>query len=49
MENHAYSTEISPWFFALAGRTALVIALTTAGFQSARGTRVNPAEALKNA
>ena len=47
LENFAYKTTLSWWIFALAGLSALVIALITISWQSWRAARRNPVEALR--
>ncbi len=47
LENFAYKTTLSWWIFALAGVSALVIALLTVSWQSWRAARRNPVEALR--
>jgi putative ABC transport system permease protein len=47
LENFAYKTELSWWVFALAGTSALVIALITVSWQSWRAATRNPVEALR--
>lgn len=47
LEGFAYKTTMSWWVFALAGITALVIALLTVSWQSFRAAAANPVEALK--
>ena len=39
--------ELSPWYFAVAGITALLIAWLTVGLQAVKTARVNPAQCLK--
>ncbi len=48
LENFAYKTTISWWIFALAGLSALSIALLTASWQSWRAANRNPVEALRS-
>ncbi|MDY7393883.1 ABC transporter permease [Aureibaculum sp. 2210JD6-5] len=48
LEGFAYKTTISWWIFALAGITALAIALLTVSWQSFRAAVANPVEALKD-
>ena len=45
--NYAYRIELSWWIFAIAGVTALVIALITVSWQSWRAASRNPVEALR--
>jgi putative ABC transport system permease protein len=47
LQNFAYRTRISWWIFALAGVTAMVVALMTVGFQSYKAAGRNPVEALR--
>ncbi len=47
LENFAYKTALSWWVFALAGLSALVIALLTVSWQSWRAASRNPVEALR--
>ncbi len=47
LENFAYKTELSWWIFALAGLSALLIALLTVSWQSWRAASRNPVEALR--
>jgi putative ABC transport system permease protein len=47
LENFAYKTELSWWFFALSGLLALTIALLTVSIQSWRAATRNPVEALR--
>ena len=47
LNNFAYKTGISWWIFALAGITALLIALLTVSWQSWRAATRNPVEALR--
>jgi len=48
LESFAYKTSLSWWIFALAGLTALVIALITVSWQSFIAANGNPVEALKD-
>jgi len=48
LEGFAYKTTLSWWIFALAGLTALVIALLTVSWQSFRAATNNPVEALRD-
>ncbi len=48
LESFAYKTTISWWIFALAGITALTIALLTVSWQSFKAAVANPVEALKD-
>jgi putative ABC transport system permease protein len=47
LENYAYKTALSWWIFALAGLTALIIALITVSVQSWKAAGKNPVEALR--
>lgn len=47
LENFAYKTELSWWIFALAGVSALGIALLTVSWQSWKAATRNPVEALR--
>ncbi|HUX58407.1 MAG TPA: FtsX-like permease family protein [Bacteroidales bacterium] len=47
LQNFAYRTEINWWIFAIAGVTALIIALFTVIWQSWRAASRNPVEALR--
>jgi len=47
LRNYAYRIELSWWIFAIAGVTALVIALLTVSWQSWRAASRNPVEALR--
>ena len=47
LQNFAYRTDLSWWVFALAGLTALGIALLTVSWQTWRAARRNPVEALR--
>lgn len=47
LEGFAYKTDMSWWIFALAGISALAIALLTVSWQSFRAAMANPVEALK--
>ena len=47
LENFAYKTSLSWWFFALAGVLALSIALITVSWQSWKAATRNPVEALR--
>lgn len=47
LQGFAYKTTMSWWIFALAGLTALAIALLTVSWQSFRAAVANPVEALK--
>ncbi|WP_282160292.1 ABC transporter permease [Ulvibacterium marinum] len=48
LEGFAYKTSISWWIFALAGLTALTIALITVSWQSFQAAMANPVDALKD-
>ena len=47
LQDFAYSIEISWWMFALAGGTALVIALVTVSFQAIKAATANPVDSLR--
>jgi putative ABC transport system permease protein len=47
LRSYAYKTQISWWIFAVAGITALAIALITVSWQSWRAATRNPVEALR--
>ena len=47
LQNFAYRVDLSWWVFALAGVTALLIALGTVGYQALRAALANPIEALR--
>ncbi len=47
LRNFAYKTELSWWIFALAGLTAMIIALLTVSWQSWRAAIRNPADTLR--
>lgn len=48
LEGFAYKTTMSWWIFALAGLTALIIALLTVSWQSFRAATNNPVDALRD-
>ncbi len=48
LQGFAYQTTMSWWIFALAGLTALVIALLTVSWQSFRAATSNPVDALRD-
>jgi len=48
LEDFAYHIAIQWWMFALAGLTALVIALLTVSFQAVKAAIANPVESLRN-
>lgn len=48
LEGFAYKTDMSWWIFALAGVTALLIALLTVSWQSFRAATNNPVDALRD-
>jgi putative ABC transport system permease protein len=48
LEDFAYKAEISWWIFALAGITALAIALVTVSYQSLRAAIANPVDSLRD-
>ena len=47
LQNFAYKTELSWWIFALAGITAMIIALLTVSWQSWRAATKNPSDTLR--
>ena len=47
MESFAYKTALSWWIFALAGLTAILIAVMTVSVQSWKASTRNPVEALR--
>ena len=47
LQNFAYRVDVAWWVFALAGVTALLIALGTVGYQALRAALSNPIEALR--
>src|SRR5688572_5044871 len=47
LQNFAYRTEIHWWIFAMAGFTALIIAMLTVSFQAGKAARLNPIKALR--
>ncbi|GHB83689.1 ABC transporter permease [Persicitalea jodogahamensis] len=48
LADFAYHVDISWWVFALAGITAMAIALLTVGYQSVRAALMNPVESLRS-
>jgi putative ABC transport system permease protein len=48
LENFAYKTDISWWIFALAGVSAIGIALITVGWQSIKAAVANPVTSLRS-
>ncbi|WP_259015976.1 ABC transporter permease [Emticicia fluvialis] len=48
IEDFAYQTNISWWIFAVAGATAIMIALFTVSYQSIRAALMNPVKSLKS-
>jgi putative ABC transport system permease protein len=48
LQDFAYRTAISWWIFALAGLTAVVIALLTVSFKALKAALANPVKALRN-
>ncbi|MEM9143068.1 MAG: hypothetical protein AAGA86_08780, partial [Bacteroidota bacterium] len=48
LQGFAYRTSMSWWIFALAGITALIIALLTVSWQSFQAATANPVDALKD-
>jgi putative ABC transport system permease protein len=47
LKNYAYPIPIEWWFFALAGSTALLIALATVSVQAFKAARANPIKSLR--
>jgi putative ABC transport system permease protein len=47
LEDFAYRIELDTWVFALAGLSALLIALLTVSFQSIRAALANPVKSLR--
>ncbi|CAH0996230.1 hypothetical protein EMA8858_02361 [Emticicia aquatica] len=48
LQNFEYKVEISWWIFALAGVSAIVVALLTVSFQAIRAAIMNPVKSLKS-
>jgi len=48
LQDFAYHTTIQWWVFALAGLTAIGIALFTVSFQSIKAALMNPVKSLKS-
>jgi putative ABC transport system permease protein len=48
LEDFAYRIDIEWWMFALAGLTAVLIALLTVSFQSVKAALMNPVESLRS-
>jgi putative ABC transport system permease protein len=48
LQDFAYKAPISWWIFALAGFTAIIIALFTVSFQSVKAALMNPVKSLKS-
>lgn len=48
LENFAYKIEIQWWVFAVAGLTAIAIALLTVSFQAAKAALTNPVNSLRD-
>lgn len=48
LEDFAYRIDIAWWMFALAGLTALIIALLTVSWQAIRAAAANPVESLRD-
>ena len=48
LQNFAYRTETGPGVFALAGLSALAIALATVGWHAFKAARINPADSLRS-
>ena len=47
LQDFAYRISIQWWVFALAGIAAILIALTTVGFQALKAALTNPAKSLR--
>jgi putative ABC transport system permease protein len=48
LQSFAYRVEVSWWFFAIAGLTALLIALITVSFQAIKAALMNPVKSLRS-
>jgi putative ABC transport system permease protein len=48
LENFAYSIDISPWVFAVAGFIALLIAFLTVSWQAVKAALMNPVKSLRS-
>ena len=48
LESFAYRVEQSWWIFAIAGTSALLIAVLTISWQTFKASRINPVDALRN-
>jgi putative ABC transport system permease protein len=48
LQEFAYRTHLEWWIFALAGVTALLIAIITVSYQSVRTSLINPAQSLRH-
>jgi putative ABC transport system permease protein len=48
LENFAYKTDISWWIFAIAGISAVLIALITVSWQSIKAALMNPVKSLRS-
>lgn len=48
LQDFAYRTTLSPWYFATAWALALLIAVLTVSFQAYKAASLNPVEVLKN-
>jgi putative ABC transport system permease protein len=48
LQDFAYRIEIEWWVFALAGISALLVALLTVSFQSIKAALANPVKSLRN-
>lgn len=48
LQNFAYKTTLQWWLFALAGSSALLIALLAVSFQAIKAAIANPIKSLKN-
>ena len=47
LENFAYRISISWWVFAVAGITAILVALATVSFRAIKAALANPAKSLR--
>lgn len=48
LQNFAYRTDLNWWIFVLAGLIALIIALTTVGYQAVKAALANPVKNLRS-
>ncbi len=48
LEGFAYKTQLSWWFFVMAGGSAVLIALLTVSYQSLRTAQVNPSKLMQD-